>query len=137
MAIFAKHSILHVWQSSEYASGETWQISTGVRSVCFYYLFISDRYYGTGSLAWKVFIFGVFLVRVFPHSFGLNTERNVISFRIQSKCGKIRNKKIPNTDTFYPVVVWNHSLSTFAKCSEKFTFLTPWYAKFWKILRMY
>ena len=42
--------------------------------------------------AWKVSVFGVFLVRVFS------------PFRIQSDCGKIRTRKTPNTDTFYAVI---------------------------------
>ena len=35
-----------------------------------------------------------------PHfpAFGLNTEK--VSLRIQSKCGKIRTRITPNTDTF-------------------------------------
>ena len=37
--------------------------------------------------------------------FGLNTERQFASFRIQSKCDKIRIKKTPNTDTFHAVYV--------------------------------
>ena len=38
-----------------------------------------------------------------PHfpAFGLNTERYVISLRIQSKCGKSLTRITPNTDTFY------------------------------------
>ena len=36
----------------------------------------------------------------FPE-FGLNTERYGVSLHIQSKCEKIRTRKIPNTDTFY------------------------------------
>ena len=36
--------------------------------------------------------------------FGLNTERHGISLRIQSKCGKIRTRITPNTDTFYAVM---------------------------------
>ena len=36
----------------------------------------------------------------FP-AFGLNTERYEVSFRIQSKCGKMRAKKTPNMDTFH------------------------------------
>ena len=36
----------------------------------------------------------------FP-AFGLNTERYGVSLRIQSKCGKIRTRVSPNTDTFY------------------------------------
>ena len=38
----------------------------------------------------------------FP-AFELNTERYFLSLRIQSECGKIRNRKIPNMDTFYAV----------------------------------
>ena len=33
--------------------------------------------------------------------FGLNTDRYPVSLHIQSKCGKIRGRKTPNTDTFY------------------------------------
>ena len=41
-----------------------------------------------------------------PHfpKFGLNTERYGVSFRIQSKCGKIQTSKTPNTDTFHAVI---------------------------------
>ena len=41
-----------------------------------------------------------------PHfpTFGLNMERYGVSLCIQSKCGKIRTRTTPNTDTFY--VVW-------------------------------
>ena len=40
----------------------------------------------------------------FP-AFALNTERQGISLRIQSECGKIWTRIIPNTDTFYAMVV--------------------------------
>ena len=36
-------------------------------------------------------------------AFGLSRERYEVSLRIQSKCGKIRTKITPNTDTFYAV----------------------------------
>ena len=41
-----------------------------------------------------------------PHfpAFRLNTERYGVSLRIQSKCGKIRTRITPNTDTFYAVM---------------------------------
>ena len=39
----------------------------------------------------------------FP-AFGLTTELYEGNLRIQSKCGKIRTRKTPNTDTFYAVV---------------------------------
>ena len=65
--------------------------------------------------AWKVSVARVFLVRIFPHSdwmrrersifpaFGLNAGRCGVSLRIQSKCGKMRTRKTPNTDTFHVV----------------------------------
>ena len=37
-------------------------------------------------------------------AFGLNTETYKASLRIQSKCGKIRTRKTPNTDTFNSVI---------------------------------
>ena len=50
--------------------------------------------------AWKVSVFGVILVRIFP-----NMERYFASLRIQSKRGKIRTWITPNTDTFYSVIM--------------------------------
>ena len=40
-----------------------------------------------------------------PHfpAFGLNTERYGVSFRIQTKCGKVRSRITPNTDTSHAV----------------------------------
>ena len=38
----------------------------------------------------------------FP-AFRLNAERYGVSIRIQSECGKIRTRIIPNTDTFHTV----------------------------------
>ena len=46
------------------------------------------------NTAWRVFVFRVFLVRIFRH-FSLSC--------IQSECGKIRTRKTPNRDTFYVV----------------------------------
>ena len=43
--------------------------------------------------AWKVSVFGLFLVRISPNSGWI--RRNT-----QTKCRKIRTKKTPNTDTF-------------------------------------
>ena len=44
-----------------------------------------------------------------PHfpAFGLNMERYSISLRVQSECGKMRTKIIPNTDTFCAVTLSN------------------------------
>ena len=38
-----------------------------------------------------------------PHfpAFGLNTEKQAVSLRIQSECRKIRTRITPNTDTFH------------------------------------
>ena len=63
-----------------------------------------SKYYIKASLrrtARKVSVFGVFLVRIFPH---LETEcRYSGSLPIQYKCGKIQTRKTLNTDTFYAV----------------------------------
>ena len=40
----------------------------------------------------------------FP-TFGLNTERNRVSLRIQSESGKIRTRITQNTNTFYAVYI--------------------------------
>ena len=37
------------------------------------------------------------------HAFRLDRERYSISLHIQSKCGKIRNRKTPNADNFHAV----------------------------------
>ena len=42
--------------------------------------------------AWKVSVFGVFLVRIFPHSDWIRRDTDV-SLRIHPKCGKTRPKK--------------------------------------------
>ena len=46
--------------------------------------------------------------------FGLNTERYSVSLRIQPKCGKIRTRITPNTDTFHAVLMPND-----ARCMDK------------------
>ena len=46
----------------------------------------------------------------FP-AFGLNTERYFVSLRIRSKCGKIRTRITPNTDTSYALIVTQSSTS--------------------------
>ena len=54
---------------------------------------------GTDLTAWKVYVFGVFLVRIFAYSDWI--QRDIP--RIQSECKKIRTWKTPNTDNFYAV----------------------------------
>ena len=61
-------------------------------SKCFglYNLFLFFKSWKDSSLdytAWKISLFGIFLVR------------------INSECGKIRSRKTPNTDTFHEVLV--------------------------------
>ena len=59
---------------------------------CNMYMFL--RYRMKNVLIWS------FCSLYFP-AFGLNTERYGVSVHIQSKCGKMRTKKTPNTDTFH------------------------------------
>ena len=51
---------------------------------------------------WKVSKYKVFSGLYLP-AFRLNTERYGVSLRIQSECGKMRIRIIPNTDAFYTV----------------------------------
>ena len=48
----------------------------------------------------KLFVFSVPYIPIF----GLNTKRHGVSLCIQSKCGKLRTRKTPNTDTFKEVL---------------------------------
>ena len=63
------------------------------------------------SLFYHSWVRCVKCVRIWSYSgpyfpvFELNTERYSVSLRIQSKCGKIRTRITPNTDTFYAVVL--------------------------------
>ena len=53
--------------------------------------------------------------------FGLNAEIYGVSLLIQFECGKIRNRKTPNTDTYHAVrishLIWKIDMEAFA--SEK------------------
>ena len=52
-------------------------------------------------------------VRIRSYSGSHFTERyGRVSLRIQSKCGKIRTRMTPNTDTFYAVKVYASMLKT-------------------------
>ena len=51
--------------------------------------------------AWKVSVFGVFVVSPYFPVFGLNTERYAVSFQIQSEWGKVLTGKAPNADSFH------------------------------------
>ena len=64
-------------------------------------------------------VFGVRLVRIFPHSdwiLCISPYWDFVSFRIQSECGKMRTRITPNTDTFHAVIANSfHPLTIFAK----------------------
>ena len=53
------------------------------------------------STVWKVSVFRVFLVRIFPHLDWIRTDTPLISLCILPECGEIRTGKTPNTDTFH------------------------------------
>ena len=54
------------------------------------------------------------------HVFELNRMSYTISLCIQSKCGKIRTRKIPNKDTFHTVEANPQLYSTFDGCVYSF-----------------
>ena len=56
-------------------------------------------FHKTSYTVWKMSVFGVFLVRIFPHSYWIRIDTE----SIQSECGKIRTRKCPNTGTFHAV----------------------------------
>ena len=63
--------------------------------------------------AWKVSVFGVFLVRIFLHSDWI--RRYSVSLRIRSECAKTRTRKTPNTDTFHAVYQMNFGYIVFSE----------------------
>ena len=71
--------------------------------------------------AWKVSPFGVFLVRIFPHSDWI--RRDTAYRRIQFKCGKKLTRKAPNADTFHAIFSYN------------FAFVFAWWQDFTKIIK--
>ena len=50
-----------------------------------------------------MFVFGAFLVRVFPHSDGIRRDTSVSQYSDE----KIRTRKTPNTNTFHAVTGGN------------------------------
>ena len=81
------------------------------------------------NTAWKVSVFGVILVRVFPHSNRVSLRIQSKSFRIKSECGKIRTRITPNTGNFYAVKVPKVILA-FLSFVKRFTF-------FWKTSKFF
>ena len=85
-----------------------------VWSNCWSYFFIFPWHLKMGrvlnctSLLWKMHCVKSVRIRSFsvPYFpvFRLNTERYGVSLRIQSDCGKIRNRKTLNTDTFQALI---------------------------------
>ena len=63
----------------------------------------------------KVSIFGVFLARIFPHSDRMRRDKE--------KCGKMRTRKTPNTDTFHKVNI-NHFHKNWKKTTNDHNILT-------------
>ena len=61
-----------------------------------------DRNIPKNYTAWKVSVFGVFLVHIFPHSDWIQRDTPCLS--LQSQCRKIRIRKTLNTNTFYAVL---------------------------------
>ena len=63
--------------------------------------------------AYKVFVLGVILVRIFPSFSRIRTEYGEIlrisldSVRMWENAGKMRTRITPNTDTFY-AVIWSN-----------------------------
>ena len=82
-------------------------IQFGVKShICFLegrqnWFCVSKR--SRNNIAWKVSLFLVFLVCIFPYSDLIRRDTFLYSIflRIQSECRKIRTRKTPNKDTFY------------------------------------
>ena len=70
------------------------------------YKVLQLRYLRESYIAWKVSVFGVILVRIFPHS-------DWISLRIHSECGKVRTRITPNKDTFYKALATNLGCSAY------------------------
>ena len=88
-------------------------------------ILLTNMLFATSS---KVSVFGVILVHIFPHSeYGLNTERHGVSLSIQSKCGKMRTRITPNTDTFHAVCLYLRFYGTTLLSLPSFTKLSFFY----------
>ena len=60
----------------------------------------------------------------------LNTERYGVSLRIQSKCGKIRTRKISNTETFHSVTNMDFGVNKATSASINMAL------RFWNIVKI-
>ena len=70
-------------------------------------------------ITWNVSEFGVFLVRIFS-----------VSFRIQSKCGKVWNRKNRNTDAFHAVLDYKTAIIVL-------DITKPFQTIFWQLFRVW
>ena len=61
-------------------------------------------------------------------------SQSIVSY---AKCGIIRYFKVTYTAPKGPGLLWDHPFSTYAKLSEKLTFLTSWYAHVCTCARTY
>ena len=75
---------------------ETWLIANNEEVIQSGLLLKFNEHYVKGARIWS------YSGLHFP-AFGLNTERYSVSLYIQSKCGEMRTRITPNTDTFYAV----------------------------------
>ena len=85
---------------------------------CFVFVSLWNKDSHSVVTVWKVSLFGVILVRVFPVY--------LISLRIQSECGKMRTRITPNTDTFYALCIFFlffFLLKMFLKNTHAFSFM--------------
>ena len=88
---------------------------THFKLLCFTLLFFREWWI---IKLWKVSVFGVFMVRFFPHSNWIRTRKN------------------PNTDTFHPVtlceklkVYWGKIVSVYNMVFDRHFFPFPWHVQ--------
>ena len=81
--------------------------------------------------AWKVSVFGVFLVRILLH---LDWIRGDTEYRsvFSPNCGKIRTRKTPNTDTFHAVTTLKVDLLVFLG-KQVFLLSCPYLEIYWEV----
>ena len=102
-----KSFIIDVWLGSKYVSEgyqsileecgvqkcKLWSVTKAIFIVLIGKIRVIFSFTLAPSTAWKVSVFGIILVCIFPHS-----DRN------QSECWKIQTRITLNTDTFYLVI---------------------------------
>ena len=86
----------HIYLEFIFADGEILIISRGFSFVIARYLIFTSSKTIT---AWKVSVFGVILVRIFPHSDWIGRDTSISPYLVRMR--GIRTRITPNTDTFY------------------------------------